>query len=206
MRIFPQLETSRLATPVRCAGRALHKSPSAKAIVQMAVLKVVFLCLMLFAGMLLLLEVGLRIGVRFGKARGGEAASIFASANLALPGLLPGFAFAGAVDRLDKRRDLIVADAKDISTACLRLDMLAPDDQPAIRELLRHYLRARVRVCRVIDAERDHAPAFDTAERLHAKIWTATVAAVEKPDRQDAAEAECRRTRPAGHQREHANT
>jgi hypothetical protein len=169
----------------------------------MAVLEVVFLCLMLFAGMLLLLGVGLRIGVRFRKARGGEPASILDSANLALLGLLPGFA--GVVDRLDTRRDLIVADAKDVSTACLRLDMLAPDYEPAIRDLFRQYLQARIRLYRVIDAERDHEPAFDTAERLHARIWTVTLAAVEKPDRQYAAKAECRRTRPAGHQRQHEN-
>ena len=100
---------------------------------QMAVLGGVFLCLLLFAGMLLLLEAGFRIGVRFGKARGEEAASIFDSDVFALFGLLLGFAFAGAGDRLDQRRDLIVAEANDSSTADLRLDMLAPDDQPAIR-------------------------------------------------------------------------
>ena len=60
--------------------------------------------------MLLLLQTGFRLGVRFDKARGGAAASIFDSAVFALLGLLLGFAFAGAVDRLDKRRDLIVAE------------------------------------------------------------------------------------------------
>jgi hypothetical protein len=59
--------------------------------------------------MLLLLQTGFRLGVRSDKARGREAASIFYSAVFALLGLLLGFAFAGAVDRLDKRRDLIVA-------------------------------------------------------------------------------------------------
>lgn len=92
----------------------------------MAVMGGVVLCLLLFAGMLLLLEVGFRLGVRFEKARGGEAASIFDSAIFALLGLLLGFAFAGAADRLDKRRDLIVAEANDISTAYLRVDTPAP--------------------------------------------------------------------------------
>jgi hypothetical protein len=138
--------------------------------------------------MLLLLETGFRLGVRFEKARGGEAASIFDSAVFALLGLLLGFAFAGAVDRLDKRRDLIVAEATDISTAYLRLDILAPEDQPAIRALFRQFLEARIRVYRVIDAERDPATAFDTAERLQAEIWTAAVVAVGRPDRQYASE------------------
>lgn len=155
---------------------------------QMAVLGGVLLSLLLFAGMLLLLETGFRLGVRFEKARGGEAASIFDSAIIALLGLLLGFAFAGAVDRLDKRRDLIVAEANDISTAYLRLDTLAPEDQPAIRELFRQYLEARIRVYSVIDAERDPAAAFATAEGLQAEIWTAAVSAVDRPGRQYAAE------------------
>jgi hypothetical protein len=44
--------------------------------------------------------------------------------------------------------------------------------------------RGEIRVYRVIDAERDRAKAFDTAERLHAEIWTAAVVAVGRPDRQ----------------------
>jgi len=154
----------------------------------MAVLGGVLLCLLLFAGMLLLLEAGFRLGVRFEKARGGEAASIFDSAVFALLGLLLGFAFAGAVDRLDKRRDLIVAEANNISTAYLRLDTLAPEDQPVIRELFRQYLEARITVYRLIDNERDPATAFATAESLQAEIWTAAVAAVDRPNRQYAAE------------------
>ena len=67
----------------------------------MAVLGGIVLCLLLFAGMLLLLEVGFRLGVRFEKARGGEAASIFDSAIFALLGLLLGFAFAGEFDSDD---------------------------------------------------------------------------------------------------------
>ena len=93
LRIFSQLETSRLVTPVQRSGHPPHKSPSAGGIVQMAVLAGVFLCRLLFEGMLFLVEMRFRIGVRFGKARGGEAANIFDSPVLALFGLLLGFAF-----------------------------------------------------------------------------------------------------------------
>lgn len=155
---------------------------------QIAVFGGVLLCLFLFAGMLLLLEAGFRLGVRFEKARGGEATSIFDSAVFALLGLLLGFAFAGAVDRLDKRRDLIVAETNNISTAYMRVDMLATEDQPAIRQLFRQYLDARIEVYRVIDAERDPANAFAVAEGLQAAIWKAAVAAIERPERQYAAE------------------
>ena len=187
MRIFEGKETP-LAASVRRSVRPLHLRHGAGDIVQMAVLGGIVLCLLLFAGMLLLLEVGFRLGVRFEKARGGEAASIFDSAIFALLGLLLGFAFAGAVDRLDKRRDLIVAEANDISTAYLRIDTLAPEDQPAIRELFRQYLEARLRVYRVIDAEQDPTTAFASAEALQAEIWSAAVSAVDRPSRQYTAE------------------
>jgi hypothetical protein len=78
--------------------------------------------------------------------------------------------------------------ANEISNTCQRLDMLAPDDRPAIRELFQQYLKVRITVYHVIAAKRDPAHAFDNTERLHARIWTAAVAAVEKPDGQYAAE------------------
>ena len=99
------------------------------------VLGAVILCLLLFAGMLGLIEGGFRLGQRFERARGGETTSIFDSAVFALLGLLLGFAFAGAIDRLNIRRNLIVQEANAIGTAYLRIDMLQPEDQPAIRTL-----------------------------------------------------------------------
>lgn len=154
----------------------------------MAVFGGVLLCLLLFAAMLILLEVGFRLGVRFERARGGDATSIFDSAIFALLGLLLGFAFAGAVDRLDKRRDLIVDEANAISTAYLRIDLLAPEDQPAIRQLYRDYLSARLELYRILDAEQDPSLAFQKAEGLQSEIWMASVIAVDRPERQHDAE------------------
>lgn len=92
------------------------------------------------------------------------------------------------MDRLDKRHSLIVAEASEISNTCQRLDMLAPDDRPAIRELFQQCLKVRITVYHDIAAKRDPAPAFDSTEGLHARIWTDAVATVEKPDGQYAAE------------------
>ena len=154
----------------------------------MAVFGTVVLCLLLFAGMLLLLEAGFRIGQRFERARGGEAAGIFDSAIFALLGLLLGFAFAGAVDRLNLRRDLIVNEANAIGTAYLRIDLLQPQDQPAIRALFDAYLQARLDVYATIDAGNGPALGFSKAEQLQADIWRAAVAGVSKPDAQFAVE------------------
>lgn len=146
------------------------------------------LCLGLLTGVLVLLEVGFRIGRRYRLAKGGEAASIFDGAIFALLGLLLGFAFAGAVDRLNLRRDLIVAEANAISTAYLRIDMLDAADQPAIRDAFQGYIAARLAIYRELDAGRDATPSFAAAEALQGQIWQASVAAVSRPERQFTAE------------------
>jgi hypothetical protein len=154
----------------------------------MAVFGTVVLCLVLFAGMLLLLEAGFRLGNRFEKARGGEATGIFDSAIFALLGLLLGFAFAGAVDRFNVRRDLIVHEANAIGTAYLRIDLLQPEDQPPIRQLFDDYLQARLDVYQAIDSGADPTAGFRKAEQLQGEIWRAAVAGVSKPDIHFAAE------------------
>jgi hypothetical protein len=90
----------------------------------------------LFLGMLVCLETGYRLGhqagrrhERFHEGLGGIEAAIFA-----LLGLLLGFAFAGAMSRLDARRQLIVHEANAIGTAYLRV---------AIRTLVAGYAIAQ---------------------------------------------------------------
>jgi hypothetical protein len=89
----------------------------------------------LFLGMLTCLELGYRIGRR-ADAPGGsahEGLGAIETAIFALLGLLLGFAFAGAMSRLDARHQLIVREANAIGTAYLRLDVLPPFDQPELR-------------------------------------------------------------------------
>lgn len=81
----------------------------------------------LFVVMLVCLELGYRIGSRDaadGSAHDGLGA--MEAAIFGLFGLLLGFAFAGAMSRLDDRRHLIVREANAIGTAYLRLDVLPP--------------------------------------------------------------------------------
>src|SRR5262245_57185471 len=89
----------------------------------------------LFFGMLTLLEVGRRIGVRRIErdAEGLHAGAIEGSV-LALLGLLLAFTISGAGGRLDARRQLIIEETNAIGTAYLRLDMLPSAAQPALRE------------------------------------------------------------------------
>lgn len=115
----------------------------------------VFACL-LAAGILMLLEVGRRIGARHLAQEGETAAKGFAaieSAVFALLGLILAFSFSGALTRFDARRHLVVEEANDISTAFLRVDLLPADAQGPMRDLFRRYLDSRIELigsCRTL--------------------------------------------------------
>src|SRR5262245_61086788 len=109
------------------------------------------LSLALFAGMLVLLEVGRRIGARrIAEDPAGAAAGVgtVEGAILGLLGLLLAFTFSGSSARFDARRELIVQEVNAIDTAYRRLDLLSPEAQPALREDFRRYLDARLAVYR----------------------------------------------------------
>ena len=103
----------------------------------------------LFLGMLLVLELGRRLGSRrlqSESARGGFGA--IEGAIFALFGLLVAFTFSGAASRFDSRRALVADEANAIGTAYLRLDLLASGDQSDLREMFRGYLDSRLEVYR----------------------------------------------------------
>jgi hypothetical protein len=133
----------------------------------------------LFVGMVVLLDVGRRIGnCHLAKDPEGARAGVGAldSVVFALLGLLIAFTFSGAAARFDTRRLQIVDEANAIGTAYLRLDLLPSDAQPPLRERFRRYVHARLEVYRHmpdLDAAR-HALAEGTA--LQAEIWKLSVA------------------------------
>ena len=135
-------------------------------------------------GMLLMMEIGRRAGLRClardpEKGRAGLGA--IEGAVFALLGLLIAFTFSGGASRLDSRRQLIAEEANDIGTAYLRLDLLPPNAQPALRVLFRHYLDSRLAVYRKLpdlDAARAE---LARSEELQQEIWTRAVAATREP-------------------------
>ncbi len=134
----------------------------------------------LFAGMLLALEVGLRIGRRRLAAEGERARTGLGpieGAVFGLMGLMIAFAFHGAASRFDIRRGLVVEEANDIGTAYLRLDLLPAAAQPKLRELFRGYVDARVEVYRALPDAAAARDALVRADRLQREIWTASVEA-----------------------------
>ena len=104
-----------------------------------------------FLGMMLCLEVGWRIGRR-GRLPEAEGAAtgvrVVEGAVFGLLGLLVAFTFSGAATRFDTRRQLIVEEINAISRAYVRLTLLPPAAQPALRERFRQYVEARREVYR----------------------------------------------------------
>jgi hypothetical protein len=133
----------------------------------------------LFAGIVISLEVGYRIGRRGSRRipeRGFEGIGAMEAAIFSLLGLLLAFSFSGATSRFDARRQLIVQEANAISTAYQRLD-LAPTDPSELRRLFRDYLDARLQGFQEIPDRPRAGAQFARAAQIGKEIWTRALAA-----------------------------
>jgi hypothetical protein len=138
----------------------------------------------LFLGMLMCLEAGRRLGIRRirtepeGKRPGLGAVE---GAIFALFGLLLAFTFSGAASRLDTRRMQIAEEANAIGTAYLRLDLLPPEAQPALRDLFRAYVDSRLMVFRRLPDLKAALQELAKANSIQGDIWSRAVAACKAP-------------------------
>ena len=110
---------------------------------------IVIASLGLFLGILLCMEIGLQVGRRHFRRIPDPSESgtgVVDAAVFTLLGLLIGFTFSGAAERLNTRRDLIVREANAIGTAYLRLDLLPAGSQEDLRRMFRDYLDFRLRM------------------------------------------------------------
>lgn len=137
----------------------------------------------LLLGVLLLAELGRRLGQRHAVGAGPVLQGVGAAeaAVFALLGLLLAFTFSGAAQRFEARRDLITREANALGTAWLRLDLLPDTTQAAMRTLLRDYLDARLAS---FDHARDEATrqsALTHASALQRRLWQQAVAEARMP-------------------------
>jgi hypothetical protein len=127
----------------------------------------------LLPAMLLLLEFGRRFRLRH---KAVSESTTIEGAIFALFGLLLAFTFSGAIARYDIHRQLLVEETNDIGTAYLRLDLLPPAAQPALRQLFRDYTTSRLHLYDAVSEEVSPA-----TEHLQREIWRQSVAAVGAP-------------------------
>ncbi len=135
-------------------------------------------------GMLLLMEVGRRLGIRrLARAPDKDLGGLdtTAGAVFGLFGLLIAFAFSGATSRLDARRQLVVEEANAIGTAYLRLDLLPVEARPALRGLFRDYADSRLAVYRKLPDVDAALAALGRCQELQGEIWSRAVAATLEP-------------------------
>jgi hypothetical protein len=133
----------------------------------------------LFFGMLICVEIGRQIGIRYlsrdpDGARAG--AGPVEGALFGLLGLLIAFTFSGAAARFDTRRQLIVEEANDIGTAYLRLELLPVTAQPALRDKFRQYVDVRLGAYRKLPDMLAAKAELAKATMLQGEIWRQAVA------------------------------
>lgn len=132
----------------------------------------------LFFGIMFFLELGRRIAVRR-KTRGLKEDSGLGAvegAVFALLGLIIAFTFSGAMSRFEARRHLVVEETNAIGTAYVRIDLLSPHAQPALRESFRHYLDTRIAVYQKLPDVAAAKEELAKANKLQGEIWHQAVA------------------------------
>ncbi len=134
--------------------------------------------LVLAIGALAMLELGRKFGL-WRLSRGDQATSggAIEGAVFAIFGLLVAFTFSGAASRFDERRVQIGQEANDIGTAWLRIDLLPAEQQPALRDLFRRYLDARLATYRNAKDMEVAMGKVEEANRLQGEMWTKAIVA-----------------------------
>jgi hypothetical protein len=129
----------------------------------------------LFGGLVGAAEVGFRLGVNRGrKADRIDHLGAIQGAVLGLLALLLGFSFSAASDRFSARIDMMVEESNAIRDVWLNIELMPEAQQPALRQMLRHYVDLRVAFYEVGEAHALEAVLGETVA-LQSTIWTAGI-------------------------------
>jgi hypothetical protein len=133
----------------------------------------------MFVGMFICLEIGRKLGKR-ALVKDPQLMSthnVVDGAVFALYGLLLAFTFSGAPGRLDKRRELVAVEANAIATAYLRLDLLASESQPMMRDHFRRYLDTRISAYRKFPDIEAAKTELAVSASMQKEIWAKAIEA-----------------------------
>lgn len=148
-------------------------------------LTALLLVVALFAGMLLVIEIGRRIGAaRLARDPDGLAKGTGASegAVFGLLGLIIAFTFSGAATRFVERRQLITEEVNAIGTAYLRIDVVPEDARPELRRLFASYVDLRLATYANFKDEAATDARLAETSTMQNTIWEKAVTACQRPD------------------------
>jgi hypothetical protein len=138
----------------------------------------------LFIALLVCLEIGRRVRKSSLLHEGSDSDSGLSAIEgsvFGLMGLLLAFTFTGAAERFEIHRDLIVSETNAMETAWLRVDLLPPAAQPALRAEFRDYVDSRIGYFRMLGQGLPGATEeFSRGYRLQEDIWKKSVAATQQ--------------------------
>jgi hypothetical protein len=140
---------------------------------------------LLFVGMLTLLETGRRLGIRRRPRESeGERGSLgtIEGAVFALFGLVMAFAFSGASARFNEKRMLIAEEVNTIETAYLRVQLVPESARPEIRDLFRRYVDSRLETYRLLPNMQAAEVEMAKSKKFQEEIWQNAVVATRMPD------------------------
>jgi hypothetical protein len=141
--------------------------------------------ILLFAGVLLFLELGRRLGRRQFEKHGDEARTgvgVVDGVVYGLLGLLIGFTFNGAAERFNERRSIIIQQVEAVRTAWHRVETLPAKAQPAIRDGFRGYLDAVLTTYAVRAGSEEEQRARAKVAHAQDALWSRSVAACLTPE------------------------
>ena len=105
------------------------------------------------------------------RRRSQSQIGVIQGAVLGILGLLLGFTFSMAVERYDRRRDLVLQEANAIEITWLRASLLPDSHRQVVRDLLRDYVDIRLRYAVALREPVVLAEGLRRSAEIHATLW-----------------------------------
>jgi hypothetical protein len=114
-------------------------------------------------------------GERKGPQPETRGSTTIESAVFAVVAFFIAFSFSSAQARLEGRTQLLIEEANSLSTAYLRLDLCAADDQPRLRSLYSKYVDLRIDGTRLLADTTAARERWREAELVGSEIWKLSI-------------------------------
>jgi hypothetical protein len=132
----------------------------------------------LFLGMLALIWLGRAIGTRRVEGEAPAGARLLDGAVFSLLGFMVALTYSGAESRFQGRRQQIIEEANNISSAYQLVDLVPAAAQPALRDTFRRYVDARIMAFEKLPDIGVAQQQLAESKALQKDIWRQTLAAI----------------------------